>query len=107
MNQIRPVHWSEAEAFIGHRLDRRRSYAIGPSWLGGDGSDTLLELVSYTSSCSGCCEGGEYGGMLHLYRWDDKAECYVGSGCRECGHTGKRRNAYWIDIRLLEVGRAA
>ena len=44
----------------------------------------------WTDSCSGCtelCDGQNVNG----YQWDEKAKCYVGSGCKECGYTGKRR----------------
>ncbi len=47
--------------------------------------------ITFTESCSGCYEPGEYGANDHLYPWDDKAQCRVGAGCQECGYTGKRR----------------
>lgn len=105
MTDIRPVHWSDAEVYIGHRLDRRRRYAIGPTWNPNKTGEVLLELISCTYNCSGCCELGDYGSGSHLYRWDAKAHCLVGAGCKECGYTGKRRNSYWIDYTSAEVGR--
>lgn len=59
------------------------------------------KLVRWTESCSGCCESidGQHSG----YKWDDKAKCYVGSGCRECGYTGKRRQV-WSEDDLKEMG---
>lgn len=51
--------------------------------------------MHWTTSCSGCFESGECMGLAHHYRYDDKAECYVGSGCNECGYTGKRRMSWW------------
>lgn len=56
-----------------------------------DGVDHFV--VRWTDSCSGCFEAGEYCGLAHLYPWDEKAGCSVGSGCRECGYTGKVRRA--------------
>ena len=44
-----------------------------------------------TTYCTGCCELGENMGLAHHYPFDAKAGCYVGSGCEECGFTGKRR----------------
>lgn len=44
----------------------------------------------WTESCSGCTELVD-GQNVNGYPWDAKAKCYVGSGCRECGYTGKRR----------------
>lgn len=60
---------------------------------GVDGFD-----CTFTESCTGCFEPGEYMGMAHQYRWDDKAKCYVGIGCSECGYTGKRRNRWWCPL---------
>lgn len=44
-----------------------------------------------TQECTGCCELGENGQGAENYPWDEKAQCYVGMGCHECGYTGKRR----------------
>jgi hypothetical protein len=82
------ISWREAEQLAQERIDRRRKYAR-------DGRQ-LFELCQFTSSCSGCFEGGEYGGMAHHYDWDKKARCHVGSGCHECGYTGKSRQSHWV-----------
>lgn len=82
------ITWREAERLAGERVDRRRSFAR-------DGA-TLLEVCTFTDACSGCFEGGEYGGLAHHYAWDDKAKCRVGSGCHECGYTGKRKWSQWV-----------
>lgn len=50
----------------------------------------------WTESCTGCLESGEYGGNEHYYHYDTKARCHVGSGCDECGYTGKRRENHWV-----------
>jgi len=84
----------EAERLTGKRLDRRRRYFLSDAW--HDGKMQVCYLGWYTTSCSGCFEGGEYGGLAHNYPYDEKAGCRVGAGCEECGHTGKRR--YPIDI---------
>lgn len=86
--KVRPIDWRTAEHLVRHRVDRRRSYAR-------EANDVLM-LCSFTISCSGCCEGGEYGGLLHHYEYDEKAGCHIGGGCRECGYTGKRRWAQWV-----------
>jgi hypothetical protein len=52
--------------------------------------------VTFTTSCSGCCELGEYMGNAHSYPYDSKAQCHVGAGCHECGHSGKRRFSHWV-----------
>jgi hypothetical protein len=52
-------------------------------------------VVRWTQSCSGCHETNE-GYETGLYPYDEKAQCYVGAGCSECGYTGKRRMEWWI-----------
>jgi hypothetical protein len=54
------------------------------------------------NSCSGCCEGGEYGSNLHNYEYDKRRHCHIGAGCFECGYTGKRRSEIWMDHDLQE-----
>lgn len=67
--------------------------------------------VTFTSSCSGCCELGEYNGLAHRYAYDPKASCHIGNGCGECGYTGKRRERHWVPfdyddaMRLMLEGR--
>lgn len=82
------IKWQEAEALAKERVDRRRRYARD--------DDKLLELCTFTTSCSGCFEGGEYGGLADNYDWDDKAQCRIGIGCSECGYHGKIRMAEWV-----------
>lgn len=88
MARVKEIDWQEAERRLGHAVDRRRSYAR-------DGRQ-VLQLVRWVHSCSGCFEGGEYMGNAHNYPYDAKAGCHVGSGCSECGCTGKRRDAQWV-----------
>lgn len=57
--------------------------------------------ASVTTHCSGCCDLGEYAGMASNYPYDDKAGCRVGSGCHECGYTGKRRETLWVPFEPL------
>jgi len=96
-NAIHPVDWAEAEAFAKCRLDRRRKYAIGPRdlYMGGEGS-LLLVATSWVDSCSGCFEGGEYGGLAHHYGVHPKHGCRVGAGCDECGYHGVVRSSMWL-----------
>jgi hypothetical protein len=42
-------------------------------------------IARWTSVCTGCSEHGEY-----------TAGPDIGSGCHECGYTGKRRSAMFI-----------
>lgn len=44
----------------------------------------------YTMACSGCWEFNEGLGQ-HRYQTDKKLGIKIGSGCEECGYTGKRR----------------
>lgn len=57
-----------------------------------DGADHFV--VRWTDSCSGCCELGECMENAKYYDYDDKAGCYLGAGCHECGFTGKRRREW-------------
>lgn len=57
--------------------------------------------IVYTDSCSGCFEFNE-GLGLGNYEYDKKAQCYKGSGCFECGYTGKRRHDFYMpDFSLI------
>jgi hypothetical protein len=67
-----PITWEDADARVGRRLDRRRSWAFVE---GG-----LCRSVSWTAACSGCG-----------YGFDSR-----GSGCHECGHHGVVREAMWV-----------
>ncbi|ADJ24795.1 hypothetical protein Hden_3000 [Hyphomicrobium denitrificans ATCC 51888] len=103
-NKIRDISAREAERILGHRVDRRRKYAFDPK--PAYGMPCVLQIVRWTDSCSGCFEGGEYGGLAHNYDWDDSAQCRVGIGCDECGYSGKVRREEWVPY-LPEAGRAA
>lgn len=69
----RPATFAAADALAGHRVDRRKTYAIVEG--------KLCESAKWTAACSGCT--GEYG--------PDR-----GSGCHECGFTGRSRQAMWV-----------
>lgn len=77
-----------AERLSGKRLDRRRNYykALG----------TICYTETFTQACSGCCEIGEYGQGSENYPYDEKNKCLIGSGCHECGYTGKRRTTFFV-----------
>lgn len=78
MVTIRTLTTLEAKAMAGEMsLDYRKRYAT-------DGVE-LLELAKWTGPCSGCTEE-PYPGEI------------VGSGCHECGYTGKRRHAVWVKV---------
>jgi hypothetical protein len=67
--------YEQADKLAGCRLDRRRSYAI----IDGE----VCELAEWSQACSGCYQGY------------DSAHA-VGSGCDECGHTGRRKHSHWV-----------
>jgi hypothetical protein len=73
----RPSTYEAAEKLAGQRLDRRRAYCIG------DGE--VHELARWSQACSGCYEG---------YNIEHGA----GHGCRECGYTGRTRQAHWVPL---------
>jgi hypothetical protein len=74
----RPATFEQADALAGERLDRRRSYAII------DGK--VCVLARWSQHCTGCYESG--------YDYPNPND--RGMGCRECGHTGRVRNAQWV-----------
>lgn len=92
-----PSTHQDAERLYGRKLDRRKSYAI----IRDDETKKLqvCECITWTHSCSGCFETGDYGGGAHLYPYDDKAQCHIGAGCRECGFMGKVRTSMWMPLR--------
>jgi hypothetical protein len=53
--------------------------------------------VAWTDSCSGCYETNE-GYAPAGAPFDEKANCHLGSGCHECGYTGKRRSVAWVPL---------
>lgn len=84
----------EAEKLAGKRLDRRRKWFLYDGDVCYDGK--------WTQACSGCYEGGgEYSHLNKYYQYDEKLKIHIGSGCEECGYTGKRRQSYpiphWVD----------
>lgn len=72
-----PATWETADALAGHRVDRRRTYAI----IDGE----LCDLARWSDACTGCTEVPE------MTIGPDR-----GIGCHECGHTGRRRNSYFV-----------
>lgn len=77
----RPQTYEAAEAICGHKLDRRKNYAIIQGKVCGS--------VYFTTACSGCV--GD----------DDFVSPSRGGGCAECGYTGKVRQSNWIPIEYL------
>lgn len=74
----RPSSFEAAEKLAARRLDRRRAYAI----IGGE----VREAASWSQACSGCYEGRDISNG-------------TGSGCSECGYTGRRKQGWWAPIR--------
>jgi len=58
-------------------------------WRGARG-----HVVRFTSTCSGCTDGNEGCALPQ------------GSGCHECGFTGKRRRAEWVPLNGNEFEKA-
>jgi hypothetical protein len=75
-----PSTYEAAEAIAGRSLDRRRNYAII--------HDEVCALASWSEKCSGCAT--EY-------------DADRGSGCDECGYTGRRRTSTWLPLDAWEV----
>jgi hypothetical protein len=73
----RPSSIEAAEAIVGTRLDRRKSYAI----INGE----VHESCEWTQPCTGCYEGPHTNDAR-------------GSGCHECGYRGRVRNGSWVPI---------
>lgn len=69
--------YEAAESLAGHRLDRRKNYAII------DGS--VHEEACWSQACSGCYEGYD---SFHA----------AGHGCGECGYTGRVRQGSWVPL---------
>lgn len=88
MPDDRQIAVSEAERLLGRRVDRRRKYALI------DGG--VCEFTAFTTACSGCDEGYEYGGNGTR-----------GAGCFECGFTGRRRVEIWTPVCHADAYRDA
>lgn len=98
---FRPIAWQEAERILGFRVDRRRSYYFcdDPEMKEYLGGGPVYDYGEWTTSCSGCRET-EDGHNVGHYEWDDKAKCYIGAGCSECGYTGKRRDGIHAPVKM-------
>lgn len=77
----RPSTYEHADKIAGRRLDRRRSYAI----IDGE----VCELAEWSRACTGCYEGYN-------------SEHATGSGCEECGYTGRRRDGSWVPVNAMD-----
>ena len=82
------VSMARAEQIAGKRLDRRRKYAIRDDNLPDKTTGAVLfEIASWSDPCTGCKCDGEY-----------PCDCCTerGSGCHECGYTGRRKITMWV-----------
>ncbi|TXH48097.1 MAG: hypothetical protein E6Q97_25525 [Desulfurellales bacterium] len=79
----RPSTYKTAEKIAGHKLDRRKNYAI----ING----LVAESCVWSQACSGCYEGYD-------------SSTATGSGCGECGYTGRRRLGQWVPIESPKSG---
>lgn len=84
----------EAEKLAGFPLDKRRKYYLWDAYM--NKKKVVCYTGYWTDYCTGCCELGEYGSGSENYSKDPKHGCLVGSGCPECGYTGKRRQSWAI-----------
>lgn len=81
---MRDLTIAEAEALHGGRLDRRYRYATPEDGEPCNLTGSLVYVtVRWSEACSGCYEGD----------YPDRAR---GSGCDECGYTGRRKQAHWV-----------
>ena len=100
---FRRIGWMEAEKILGCRVNRRKAYwfcddpEVMEYLMGGP----VFEYGEWTTSCSGCRET-EDGHNVGHYPWDNKAKCYIGSGCDECGYTGKRRDGMHVPVKISQ-----
>ena len=75
-----PSTYKAAEKLAGHKLDRRKCYAI----IEGD----VHCLASWSSACTGCCDDSEY------------ASPQSGGGCPECGYRGRVITSIYVPINI-------
>lgn len=101
--RFRRVPWRTAERLLGGRVDRRKAYYFcrDPKITELLGGGPVFEYGEWTVSCAGCRET-EDGHNVGEYPWDDKAKCYIGAGCDECGYTGKRRDGSYFPSTVLK-----
>ena len=81
-----PSSYDIAETICGHKLDKRKNYAII--------DEEVCELCEWTQPCSGCSCDGDYPCSCCNER---------GAGCEECGYTGKRKMRVWLPLRFKEI----
>lgn len=90
----RAMRWEEANKRAGFRLDRRKSWAFIPR-TDDLGIPELCNAIAFTAACSGC------------YDTESMYCAPAGSGCRECGYTGKRRHHCFVPFSRPERTRKA
>ena len=79
--ELQKLTKEEAEKISGIKLDGRRKYFLWNSEVCINGT--------FTNACTGCSPDDEY----------TSVSC--GSGCQECGYTGKRRDCYPMPVQYL------
>jgi len=87
-NDMRELDVEEAERLAGRRLDRRRTYATTADGKPDAecGGALVFEVARWSQACSGCHDG-------------PNVLASTGSGCNECGFTGRALNAQWLPIQ--------
>lgn len=55
----------------------------------------VCRLITVTLSCSGCTETSD---GYNVNGYETKNGILIGSGCKECGYQGKRRNQMWVPV---------
>lgn len=77
-----PLTFKQGDALAGFRLDRRKAWAFIETER--DGID-LCEMITWSQHCTGCCEYPEM-----------TTPPGRGSGCHECGYTGRVRRRQFV-----------
>lgn len=75
-----PASFDDVDKVLGRRADRRRNYAL----IDGE----VCTLHRWSQPCSGCTCDYETIGTLQS----------IGSGCSECGYTGRSAISMWIPV---------
>jgi hypothetical protein len=102
---MKAISIEQAEKIAGKRLDRRRKYFTNDDGKPDpeDGiypGESLFCYTEWTETCSGChdtIDGYEIGPYPR-----DKNGIPIGSGCHECGYTGKRRIGWFYPASANE-----
>jgi len=85
MSKLKYLTKQQAEKKAKIKLDGRKRYFL---WNG-----LVCTEEKFTTVCSGCSDDSEY------------SYSTIGSGCFECGYTGKRRNSFPCPANPKQVNK--